>query len=42
MRPLTLRLRGVRSYLAERTVDFSELGLVADHRTDWCREVLAS
>ena len=29
MRPLTLRLRGVRSYLAERTVDFTELGLVA-------------
>ncbi len=29
MRPLTLRLRGLRSYLVERTVDFSELGLVA-------------
>ena len=29
MRPLTLRLRGVRSYLAERTVNFTELGLVA-------------
>ena len=29
MRPLTLRVRGLRSYLVERTVDFSELGLVA-------------
>jgi exonuclease SbcC len=29
VRPLTLRVRGLRSYLVERSVDFSELGLVA-------------